>query len=139
MQRLLKMTATLLFILPSALATVETLSAAERKPNFVYVFTDDQRWDALGVVQREQGDKGRFATHWDHGFDLTNFCIGQINEPVAKTNHRFVDQLTRKDVEETGIASSGIVQIQKNIHAVLSNQVRDHSLCRHSFVPMRFG
>lgn len=35
-------------------------SAAERKPNFVYVFTDDQRWDALGVVQREQGDKGRF-------------------------------------------------------------------------------
>ena len=35
-------------------------SAAERKPNFVYVFTDDQRWDALGVVQREQGEQGRF-------------------------------------------------------------------------------
>jgi arylsulfatase A-like enzyme len=35
-------------------------SAADRKPNFVYVFTDDQRWDALSVVQREQGDKGRF-------------------------------------------------------------------------------
>jgi arylsulfatase A-like enzyme len=34
--------------------------AAERKPNFVYVFTDDQRWDALGVVQREQGEKARF-------------------------------------------------------------------------------
>ena len=34
--------------------------AAERRPNFVYVFTDDQRWDALGVVQREQGEKGRF-------------------------------------------------------------------------------
>ena len=31
-----------------------------RKPNFVYVFTDDQRWDALGAVQREQGEKGRF-------------------------------------------------------------------------------
>ncbi|MEY4799201.1 MAG: hypothetical protein RI978_1502, partial [Verrucomicrobiota bacterium] len=31
-----------------------------RKPNFVYVLTDDQRWDALGVVQREQGEKGRF-------------------------------------------------------------------------------
>ncbi len=37
-----------------------SLSAAERKPNFIYVFTDDQRWDALGVVQREQGEKGRF-------------------------------------------------------------------------------
>ena len=35
-------------------------SAADRKPNFVYVFTDDQRWDALSVVQKEQGEKGRF-------------------------------------------------------------------------------
>ncbi|MBI4582070.1 MAG: sulfatase [Planctomycetes bacterium] len=34
--------------------------AAETKPNFVFMLTDDQRWDALGVVQREQGDKGRF-------------------------------------------------------------------------------
>jgi len=37
-----------------------SLAAADRKPNFVYVFTDDQRWDALGVVQKEQGEKGRF-------------------------------------------------------------------------------
>jgi arylsulfatase A-like enzyme len=35
------------------------LSAAER-PNFLFIYTDDQRWDALGVVQREQGDKARF-------------------------------------------------------------------------------
>lgn len=34
--------------------------AASRPPNFLFVFTDDQRWDAMGVVQREQGDKGRF-------------------------------------------------------------------------------
>ncbi len=33
--------------------------AAER-PNFVFIYTDDQRWDALGVVQREQGEKARF-------------------------------------------------------------------------------
>jgi arylsulfatase A-like enzyme len=37
-----------------------TVSAAERKPNFIYIFTDDQRWDALGVVQRERGEKARF-------------------------------------------------------------------------------
>ncbi len=44
-----------------ALAGLATaVPAADRKPNFVYVFTDDQRWDALGVVQREQGEKGRF-------------------------------------------------------------------------------
>lgn len=33
--------------------------AAER-PNFLFMYTDDQRWDTLGVVQREQGDKARF-------------------------------------------------------------------------------
>ena len=33
--------------------------AAER-PNFLVVITDDQRYDALGVVQREQGEQGRF-------------------------------------------------------------------------------
>lgn len=37
-----------------------TSPAAERKPNFIYIFTDDQRWDALSVVQREQGERGRF-------------------------------------------------------------------------------
>ncbi len=42
------------------LAGLVSLAAADRKPNFVYVFTDDQRWDALGVVQKEQGEKGRF-------------------------------------------------------------------------------
>src|SRR5512142_3142305 len=44
----------LLALLPLALA------AAERKPNFLFVYTDDQRWDAMGVVQREQGERGRF-------------------------------------------------------------------------------
>jgi N-acetylglucosamine-6-sulfatase len=34
--------------------------AAADRPNFVFIYTDDQRWDALGVVQREQGDKARF-------------------------------------------------------------------------------
>ena len=44
----------LLAILPLA------VSAAERKPNFLFVYTDDQRWDAMGVVQREQGERARF-------------------------------------------------------------------------------
>lgn len=60
MQRALNVMVRVLFILLAALPTVETLFAAERKPNLVYIFTDDQRWDALGVVQREQGEKGRF-------------------------------------------------------------------------------
>lgn len=33
---------------------------AETRPNFLFIYTDDQRWDALGVVQREQGPRARF-------------------------------------------------------------------------------
>ncbi len=36
------------------------LGAAETRPNFLFILTDDQRWDALSVVQKEQGEKGRF-------------------------------------------------------------------------------
>ena len=30
------------------------------RPNIVFMYADDWRWDCLGVVQREQGDNGRF-------------------------------------------------------------------------------
>ena len=33
---------------------------AGTRPNFVFVYTDDQRWDAMSVVQREQGEQARF-------------------------------------------------------------------------------
>jgi arylsulfatase A-like enzyme len=42
------------------LACVASLRAAERKPNFLFIYTDDHRWDAVGVVQREQGERARF-------------------------------------------------------------------------------
>lgn len=45
-------------LLPLLLAVVT--HAAERRPNFLFVYTDDQRWDAMGVVQREQGDAARY-------------------------------------------------------------------------------
>jgi arylsulfatase A-like enzyme len=34
--------------------------AAETRPNFLFLYTDDQRWDALSVVQQEQGERARF-------------------------------------------------------------------------------
>lgn len=43
----------------SAASVSFSLFAADR-PNFLFIYTDDQRYDALSVVQREQGDKGRF-------------------------------------------------------------------------------
>jgi arylsulfatase A-like enzyme len=45
----------------AALACGESLHAADRKPNFLFIYTDDQRWDAMSVVQREQGERARFS------------------------------------------------------------------------------
>src|SRR5215208_194499 len=36
------------------------LAAAADRPNFVFLFADDQRYDAMSAVQKEQGEKGRF-------------------------------------------------------------------------------
>lgn len=48
-------------VLPLLLAALAaSASAAERKPNLVLLITDDQRWDTLGVVQRELGERARF-------------------------------------------------------------------------------
>jgi len=44
----------------SAVRTATAAEAAVRRPNFVFVISDDQRWDAVGVVQKEQGEKARF-------------------------------------------------------------------------------
>lgn len=43
--------------------------AADRKPNFLFIYTDDQRWDAMGVVQREQGERARFPWLRSPGMD----------------------------------------------------------------------
>src|SRR4029078_6925222 len=51
------------FALLLSLWSAGTAAAADR-PNFLFIYTDDQRWDALGVVQREQGYKARFP--WFH-------------------------------------------------------------------------
>ena len=36
------------------------IAADQQRPNIVFFYADDWRWDALGVVQKEQGDKARF-------------------------------------------------------------------------------
>jgi arylsulfatase A-like enzyme len=43
-----------------SLATALQAAAPARRPNILVIVTDDQRYDALGVVQREQGDRARF-------------------------------------------------------------------------------
>src|SRR5437867_851053 len=50
---------TLFFGVP-CLSSVPLAAESPRRPNFVFIYTDDQRWDCLGVVQREQGGRARF-------------------------------------------------------------------------------
>ncbi|MBM3860841.1 MAG: sulfatase [Verrucomicrobia bacterium] len=33
---------------------------AVSRPNFLFIYTDDQRWDAMSCVQKEQGERARF-------------------------------------------------------------------------------
>ena len=42
------------------LTALASATAADRRLNFLFVYTDDQRWDAMGVVQRELGERGRY-------------------------------------------------------------------------------
>ncbi len=52
-----------------ALLALSGARAAERKPNLLFVYTDDQRWDAMGVVQREQGERARFPWYQTPNMD----------------------------------------------------------------------
>jgi arylsulfatase A-like enzyme len=49
-------------VLAAANGTAARVEAAgkQQRPNFVYFYADDWRWDCMGVVQKEQGDKARF-------------------------------------------------------------------------------
>jgi arylsulfatase A-like enzyme len=42
------------------LPSTRTLAQPAARPNFIFLITDDQRWDELGCVQQELGDAGRF-------------------------------------------------------------------------------
>ena len=41
-------------------ALTKATPGADQRPNFLFVYADDQRYDQVGVVQREQGDKARY-------------------------------------------------------------------------------
>jgi len=47
-------------LLVGALLAIPGIASAADRPNFVFLFADDQRYDAMSCVQKEQGDKGRY-------------------------------------------------------------------------------
>lgn len=69
-------------------ATVLTAFAQPKRPNLLFIYTDDQRWDALGFIQKEQRPKARFpwlqtpnldrlrsqGAHFTNAFCTTSLC-----------------------------------------------------------------
>jgi hypothetical protein len=51
-------TRTVFFLL--TLVVAASSSRAAPRPNFLFIYTDDQRYDAFSAVQKEQGERGRF-------------------------------------------------------------------------------
>jgi arylsulfatase A-like enzyme len=61
----------------AAIGMVATAEAAPpRKPNFLFIYTDDQRWDAMGVVQQEQGKRARFP--WFRTPNMDRLAAGGV-------------------------------------------------------------
>lgn len=74
--------------------SLAAVAPAADRPNFLFVFTDDQRFDAIGAVQREQGDRARFpwlrTPHMDRlaaeGFRFRNaFVVNSLCAPSRAT------------------------------------------------------
>ena len=51
------------------LGPLAALHAADRKPNFLFIYSDDHRRDAMCVVQREHGERARFPWFKSPGMD----------------------------------------------------------------------
>ena len=83
-------------------ASILAASAATPRPNIVFVYADDLRWDALGVVQREHGERGRFpwvqtprldqlaaqAVRFRESFVVTSLCSpGRAGVMTSRYGH----------------------------------------------------
>jgi len=69
---------TRLFTLFALLAWAGSLIAEvePKRPNFVFIYTDDQRWDALSCVQEEQGKRGCYP--WFQTPNMDRIAAGGV-------------------------------------------------------------
>jgi arylsulfatase A-like enzyme len=90
-----------LHLLPLCLLVLVAAHAAPR-PNIVFIYADDLRWDSLGVVQREQGAAARFpwlrtprldqlaaqGVRFRESFVATSLCSpGRANVMTSRYGH----------------------------------------------------
>lgn len=67
------------------LAFVAATRAADKKPNFIFVIADDQRWDAMGTVQKEHGEKARYP--WFETPSMDRLAAGGVRFRNAFITH----------------------------------------------------
>lgn len=93
---------TFLRLLFTTAALTLAAAAATPRPNIVFIYADDLRWDTLGVVQREQGDRARFpwlqtprldqfarrAVRFRESFVVTSLCSpGRAGVMTSRYGH----------------------------------------------------
>lgn len=91
-----------LFALGLVVLCVSHATAATPRPNIVFIYADDLRWDTLGAVQREQGDAARFpwlqtpqldrlageSVRFREAFVVTSLCSpGRANVMTSRYGH----------------------------------------------------
>jgi N-acetylglucosamine-6-sulfatase len=71
----------------TALCVLLSLSAnaADKKPNFIFIIADDQRWDAMGAVQREHGENARYS--WFETPNMDRLAAGGVRMRNAFITH----------------------------------------------------
>ena len=92
-----------------ALLNLPAAMAADERPNFIFIITDDQRWDALGVVQKEQGERARFP--W---FQTPN--MDRIAEEGVRFRNAFVTLSLCSPSRATFLTGT-----YSHVHGVLNN------------------
>lgn len=101
-----------LFRLAAAAALCLCAGAALARPNVVVVITDDQRFDAMGVVQREQGGAARFPFFADATPNM---------DRLAREGARFRDAFVVSSLCSPGRASM-LTGRYPHSHGVVGNE-----------------
>ncbi len=66
-----------LFLCLFSTAILAQEKSTESRPNILFIITDDMRWDAMGFVQKDQGEKARFP--WFKTPNLDNLASESMN------------------------------------------------------------
>ncbi len=83
----------------------------EEQPNFLFIIADDMRWDAMSVVQKEQGEKARFPWFKTPNLDKLasesmNFKNAMVATSVCSPSR--AEYLTGRYGHFNGVASNQI-------------------------------